>query len=68
MIKIFINDKIFNVDKNLSLLQILHNNYSTNLQGIAVAVNDNVIPRKEWDNTFLKDNDKILIIKATMGG
>jgi sulfur carrier protein len=37
-------------------------------RGVAVAVNDTVVPRSEWDRFQLKDNDSILIIKATQGG
>ena len=36
--------------------------------GRAVAVNDTVIPKPEWDTHLLKENDCILIIKATQGG
>jgi len=37
-------------------------------KGFAVAVNENVIPRKEWDTVILKENDRVLVIKATQGG
>ncbi len=36
--------------------------------GIAVAVNQQVVPRTEWINTELKENDQVLIIRATQGG
>ncbi len=39
-----------------------------NTNGIALAVNEKVIPKTEWNNFQLNDNDKILIIKATQGG
>jgi len=67
MITIFINEKCYNIDKNFSLLKILEN-YLSDLEGIAVAINYNVIPRSLWDKTYLNDNDHILIIKATRGG
>lgn len=37
-------------------------------KGIAVAVNDQIIPRKYWATTPLHQKDKILIITATQGG
>ncbi len=37
-------------------------------KGIAIAVNLNVIQKSEWNNTELKENDNITIIKATQGG
>jgi sulfur carrier protein len=36
--------------------------------GIAIAINQNVIPKSEWKKTLLKKNDQLLIIKATQGG
>lgn len=37
-------------------------------KGIAVAVNENVIPKKDWDTYILNENDSVLVIKATQGG
>ena len=39
-----------------------------NTEGIAVAVNETVIQRKEWGNFQLKDQDRLTIIKAVQGG
>lgn len=36
--------------------------------GIAVAVNEKVISKTEWEKFQLKENDSVLIIKATQGG
>ena len=36
--------------------------------GMALAVNSNVIPRLEWNTHTLNENDKLIIIKATQGG
>lgn len=36
--------------------------------GIAVAINQTVIPKIDWSKTSLKENDNITIIKATQGG
>ena len=36
--------------------------------GIAIAINQNVIPKSEWKKTLLKKIDQLLIIKATQGG
>ncbi|AZA80255.1 sulfur carrier protein ThiS [Chryseobacterium sp. G0186] len=37
-------------------------------KGIAVALNNRIIPLSAWAETFLKDQDSILIITATQGG
>jgi sulfur carrier protein len=36
--------------------------------GIAVAVNDSVVPRSEWGETRLKSGDRIEIVVAVQGG
>ena len=36
--------------------------------GIAVALNEEVIPRSNWQSQKIKNSDKILIITATQGG
>ncbi|MBE6281819.1 MAG: sulfur carrier protein ThiS [Bacteroides sp.] len=36
--------------------------------GVAVAVNQRMIPRTEWKTFTLNDGDNILIIKAVCGG
>lgn len=37
-------------------------------KGVAVAVNDNVVPRSQWDVVDVEDGDRLEIIKATQGG
>lgn len=37
-------------------------------KGIAVALNNRIIPLAAWPETFLKDKDSVLIITATQGG
>ena len=36
--------------------------------GIAVAVNNHMIPRTEWEQFVLKEHDELVIIKAVCGG
>lgn len=37
-------------------------------KGVAVALNNCIIPISSWQNTLLQDQDSILIITATQGG
>jgi sulfur carrier protein len=41
---------------------------SRDARGIAVAVNDEVVPRAKWDTFELGDGDKVEIIHAVQGG
>ncbi|MFE3846383.1 sulfur carrier protein ThiS [Flavobacterium sp. LB3P45] len=36
--------------------------------GIAVAINNNVIPKSKWNSHPIQETDDILIISATQGG
>jgi len=36
--------------------------------GVAIAINEQIIPKGKWITTKLRTNDKILIITATQGG
>ena len=38
------------------------------VQGIAIAVNNKMVPRTEWEHFSLHENDKLVIIKAACGG
>ncbi|WP_137403563.1 sulfur carrier protein ThiS [Echinicola rosea] len=54
--------------KDLSLSGMLQQQQIDANRGMALAVNDQVIPKSDWDHYQLSENDQILIIKATQGG
>ena len=66
--EIIVNSKIEKVPSNLKLEEYLMERGMGALAGTAVAVNDCVISRDEWQSCLLHENDKILIIRATQGG
>ena len=37
-------------------------------RGIAVAVNDDVVPRADWPGTVLADADRVEVLTAVQGG
>lgn len=37
-------------------------------KGTALAVNNSVIPKAQWADYQLRDNDKVTLIRATQGG
>ena len=65
-----INDQLKNIDSvsELNIQQLVDMEMHDRQKGIAVAVNNSVIPRTEWAEHRLKQNDNVLIIKATQGG
>ncbi len=37
-------------------------------KGTAVALNDSVVPKSQWDQQELEEEDRVEIIRATQGG
>ena len=66
--EIIINSKAFTLADAAGLREALAvvNINSTN--GIAIAVNNEVVPRTTWQDFTLKPGDKITLIRATQGG
>ncbi len=65
---ITLNNKTHSVSENTSLYEIIFSQLGDKQKGVAVAVNDSVIPKLNWDTHIIQSNDNILIIKATQGG
>ena len=53
---------------SLTVQALLDLEISNKQNGIAVAVNQNIVPRSDWSTHSLKETDDILIISATQGG
>lgn len=66
--KIILNKENFELEKNTSLSELLNSANINVFNGIAIAVNNSVVRRDNWNNTILKDGDKVTIIKAVCGG
>jgi thiamine biosynthesis protein ThiS len=65
---ITINNKPYKIDEECNLIGILNKVQITNQFGIALAVNNVVIPKTEWEKYTVKDKDTILVINAIFGG
>lgn len=65
--KLFVNSKETDLPEN-SHLRELANLLQLPEKGVAVAVNNKMVFRNEWENHMLKENDRITIIKAACGG
>lgn len=66
--EIYLNNEKHTREKEVRLSVFLSDMGIDAEKGIAVAVNDTVIPRSEWTNFLLKNSDRITLIKATAGG
>lgn len=65
--KLFVNSKEYQLADNASVA-ILAEELQLPKSGVAVAVNNQIVKKDEWQSTVLKENDKIIIIKAVCGG
>ena len=66
-IQIFINGKKKMFEEKNNLFELLKT-LKINNKGIAVEINYTVIPKSQYKNTFLKNNDKIEIVQFIGGG
>ncbi len=63
-----INNQKHTFSVGISLKAIMDLQLGDKLNGVAVAINETVIPKASWENCIVQSNDNILIIKATQGG
>lgn len=67
--KITLNGTQKSIQENLTVKQFLEQTDGIeNRQGIAVAINDEVVPRSEWEQRKISDGDSIEVIQAVQGG
>lgn len=65
--KVFLNKESIEIDSN-KLIILLQETGFAEKTGIAVALNDMVIPRSKWETKELSENDQVTVITATAGG
>lgn len=66
-IQVFINGKKKLLEKNKNLTEVLKLLKITK-NGIAIEINSAVVPKSQYVNTFVKDNDRIEIVQFIGGG
>lgn len=64
--KVSVNNK--EMETGSATLQQLAEELALPMLGIAIAVNNRIIPRAEWADYPLKEGISIVIIKAACGG
>jgi len=64
-----VNGKPLEIDRDASLLALLEKfELGADSTGVAVAINDAVVPRARWSQTTLGEGDTVEIIHAVQGG
>lgn len=67
VIQVQVNDKLVRCLEGQSLTALL-TTLDMPLQATAVALNDDIVARSEWDNTLLNTGDRIALFQAIAGG
>ncbi|MCD8043026.1 MAG: sulfur carrier protein ThiS [Tannerellaceae bacterium] len=62
-----LNDKPYEVKEGTSLLAFLEK-LEIKKEGVAVAVNYQVIPKTQWESTILSAGQDLMLIHAVSGG
>ncbi len=66
--KLFVNQKEFLSDSDQLTVAGLLKEIQSQTAGVAVAVNNKVVRKVNWESTTLADGDHITIITAVCGG
>lgn len=66
--EITVNQQNYSVTDHCSLQKMLSAIVQQPLQGIAIAVNQTIIQKADWESYLLNPGDNIILIKATQGG
>lgn len=67
MITVKVNQKEHQISENLTIQKFVEA-LKIQSNGIAIAINYNVVKKTDWDTKCVINNDDILIIKSTQGG
>jgi len=67
MISINVNNLAKKIASDSTLDLLLHE-LNQKEDGIAIAVNNQIITKSDWKSTLLIENDNVLLIQATQGG
>lgn len=62
-----LNDRDYEVKEGTSLAAFIEG-IGLKSQGIAIAVNYEIIPKKQWAETILYDKMELMLIHAVSGG
>ncbi len=67
-ISIFLNAESQHINADTSIQLLVKGLALPDENAIAIALNDAVVPRSQWENTLLSNGDKVLMIQAAAGG
>jgi sulfur carrier protein len=66
--EVTVNQQKFTVSTDCSVAQLLADTLDRPATGMAVAVNQTIVPKANWNTHLLHPQDEVILIKATQGG
>ena len=66
--KVTINDEVKDITAGKSVSELVAEIYPDKKGGIAVAVNDKIVRKLDWEAHIINEGDSIVIINAAYGG
>lgn len=66
--EITVNQQFFQVKDLCNVEEMLSTLTDVPSKGLAIAINQNIIPKANWSAHVLRPGDQVMIIKATQGG
>jgi len=66
--QITFNKSRLTIENSSTLDALLKIQRIVDTEGIAVAVNQRVVPKSRWKEHCLKENDTVILVTATQGG
>lgn len=64
---ITVNDEQLSLDMPVTISQLLIQLEQPPI-GVALAINETIVPRENWETHFINDGDTILLFQAIAGG
>lgn len=64
---ITVNDEQYSLGMPVTICQLLIQLEQPHI-GVALAVNETIVPRENWETHFINDGDTILLFQAIAGG
>lgn len=63
-----VNGKLMELSDEITLSLALREVGITSFSGVAIAINNHILKKEEWDSQKLKPQDIIVMIRASQGG
>ncbi len=66
--KIQINQESHTLEHGKTIKALLSDLGYQQIDGLALAINDEVVPKKNWEEREVQPDDRLTLIQATQGG